>query len=38
VRFVPDVLVTGGNGASGTLDALAGALTKFVNGRMAKSA
>jgi regulator of protease activity HflC (stomatin/prohibitin superfamily) len=32
VRFVPDVLVAGGNGTS-AVDALAGVLTKFANGR-----
>jgi regulator of protease activity HflC (stomatin/prohibitin superfamily) len=31
VRFVPEVLVTGGSNGSGSLDALAGVLTKLVN-------
>ena len=31
IRFVPDVLVAGGNGGT-AVDALAGVLTKFVNG------
>ncbi len=30
VRFVPDVLVTGATGGSGSLDALAGVLTRLV--------
>jgi regulator of protease activity HflC (stomatin/prohibitin superfamily) len=32
VRFVPDVLVSGGNGIT-AIDALAGVLTKYVNGQ-----
>jgi hypothetical protein len=31
VRFVPDVLVSGGSSVT-TIDALAGVLTKYVNG------
>ncbi|MGA2261334.1 MAG: hypothetical protein ABSH28_07855 [Acidobacteriota bacterium] len=33
VRFVPDVLVTGAGGSSGSLNALAGVLTKMFNSR-----
>lgn len=32
VRFVPDVLVTGANGSSGSLDALAAVLTRLIHG------
>jgi regulator of protease activity HflC (stomatin/prohibitin superfamily) len=38
VRFVPDVLVTGGSGSGGALDGLAAVLTKLVDGRIVKTA
>ncbi len=37
VRFVPDVLVAGGNGGT-AVDALAGVLTKFINGNESQAA
>ena len=37
-RFVPDVLVTGGNGGGGILDALGAALIRSFNGKESKAA